>query len=215
MSQLLEKARPYTLKELEVLGFSRMRLSRMVRSGQAENPARGIYRFPDQDDAEINYAWAAITRQVPTALFCLYSAAVHHGMSEDLGMTRYVALPAGERRRNRQGVRFLSWGADREMEAGVDVILVDGVEVRVTSPDRTLVDMFRYSDQCLSDRRRKRIVGADAMADCLRRYLSKYGPPGRKAFLVAKALGIQEEFGAYVRTVQAANPDLWADASRT
>ena len=210
----IEKSRPYTLAELADLGFSRMQLSRMVAAGKAENPARGIYRFPLEDDGEVNYAWAAISRQVPGALFCLYSAAVHHGISEDLGMTRYVALPKGQQRRERKGVKFLNWGGSGELDAGVDTIQVDGVDVRITSPERTLVDMFRYSDQCLADRRRKRVVGADAMADCLRRYLSKFGPPGRKSFVFAKTLGIQDEFPAYIRTVQAANPDLWAEAGR-
>lgn len=39
----------------------------------------------------------------------------------------------------------LRWSNPAMFELGVDVLRTDGVDVLVTSPERTLVDLFRYS----------------------------------------------------------------------
>jgi hypothetical protein len=39
----------------------------------------------------------------------------------------------------------LMWRNPEMLELGVEDHLIDGVKVRITSPERTLVDLFRYS----------------------------------------------------------------------
>lgn len=202
--------RIYTAKEMVELGFSRLQLSRLVKANALENLSRGTYRRAHPGEDPLYVGWAARTVATPGIVFCLYSAAVYHGITENLGAQSWVGIPRRYNlRQDTSGVRYVRWQSQANFDLGVDVVSIEGVDVSITSPERTLVDMFRYSGLYLKNDNRTRVVDTAAFYDLLERYLRKFGPPGLKTRRIAKEFGVQKEFANLVGMVQAARPDLW------
>ncbi|NTF18246.1 hypothetical protein G6L37_07485 [Agrobacterium rubi] len=209
MEMIALENRPYEVKELLSLGYSRMKLSRLVREGRLQNDGRGIYRLPFDGRNSDRASWAARSLAIPGSVFCLYSAAVFHGISEDLGARSYVGVKSRFHNSN-QGVEFLAWKDTASFEAGVETIRVGDIDVLVTGPARTLVDFFRYSHLGKKDGRMKKLVDPAALNDVVLRYLEKFGKPDLQAHRIAKVFGVQEALKNYMGILQAARPDLWA-----
>jgi Predicted transcriptional regulator len=212
MSGLELEDRPYTVKELEALGYNRMRLSRLVRAGRLQNDARGVYRLPFDGENSERASWAARAVIRPGSVFCLYSAAVLHGITENLGARTYVG--ARGRHRSTGSVEYLRWEDQANFDLGVDTIRIGETDVLVTNPARTLVDFFRYSHLGRRDRRMKKPVDAEALNDVVVQYMLKFGKPDLKVHRMAKVFGVHEELGNVLGILQAVRPDLWLPADR-
>jgi len=139
---------PVTLRDLKEMGVSKMTVSRMVREGVIENPAQGLYALPGSGGS-IYADWALVSARCPKAIVCLLSAASFYGMTQELPHRLTVALPHGVSLSMGRGFSLeldvLSWRSEMMHTLGVDVHRIDGVDVSITSPERTLVDLFRYS----------------------------------------------------------------------
>jgi len=200
--------RPYTVKELASLGYSRMKLSRLVREGRLQNDGRGVYRLPFDGQNSDRASWAARSLAIPGSVFCLYSAAVYHGISENLGSRSYVGVKSRFHNSN-HGVEFLAWKDAESFEVGVETLQVGDVDVLVTGPARTLVDFFRYSHLGKKDGRMKKHVEPAALNDVVLRYMEKFGKPDLNVHRIAKVFGVQEALKNYMGILQTARPDLW------
>lgn len=200
--------RPYAVKELASLGYNRMKLSRLVREGRLQNDGRGIYRLPFVGPNSDRASWAARAVVIPESVFFLYSAAVYHGITENLGAKSYIGVKSKTHRSNR-GVEFFTWRDEESFEVGVETLRIGDTDVRVTSPSRTLVDFFRYSHLGPKDGRMKKPVDPAALNDVVIRYLEKFGKPDIKAHRIAKIFGVQEALKNHMGILQAVRPDLW------
>lgn len=202
--------RPYRLGELQELGYSRMQVLRLVKEGSLVKGVRGVYRPAAAAPSDARYNWAEITVAKPGAVFCLFSAAVFHGISEYGGARRYIAVPSSYSfPRTTQNETCLRWADQRSFEIGVETTEIDGVAVKITSPARTLVDFFRYSTLCAKDGRVKKIIDPESFHDVLAKYLGKFGSPGIQVHRIAKAFGIAKEMSNVIQLVQMSRPDLW------
>jgi Predicted transcriptional regulator len=212
MSDLDLEDRPYTLKELNSLGFNRMRLSRLVRDGRLQNDARGIYRLPYDGENSERASWAARSVAMPGSVFCLYSAAVYHGITENLGARTYIGIRG--RRRSTNGVEYFTWKEGANFDLGIETLRIGETDVLITNPARTLVDFFRYSHLGKRDGRMKKVVDPDALNDVVIKYMEKFGKPDIQVHRIAKAFGIQEELSNFMGILQAVRPDLFLPARR-
>jgi predicted transcriptional regulator of viral defense system len=184
-----------------------MRLSRLVRDGLLQNDARGVYRLPYDGENSERASWAARTAVLPGSVFCLYSAAVYHGITENLGARAYVGIKG--RRRSSAGVDYFTWKEPENFDVGVETLRIGNSEVLVTNPARTLVDFFRYSHLGKRDKRMKKPVDPESLNDVVIRYMQKYGKPDIKAHRIARTFGVQEELSNFMGILQAVRPDLW------
>jgi predicted transcriptional regulator of viral defense system len=212
MSGLNLEDRPYTLKELDGLGYNRMRLSRLVRDGLLQSDARGIYRLPFDGANSERASWAARSIALPGSVFCLYSAAVYHGITENLGARTYMGIKG--RRRSTAGVEFFTWKDTENFDVGIETLRIGSADVLVTNPARTLIDFFRYSHLGKSDKRMKKPVDPEALNDVVVRYMQKFGKPDINAHQIAKVFGVREELGNFMGILQAVRPDLWLPPHR-
>ncbi|WP_372353009.1 type IV toxin-antitoxin system AbiEi family antitoxin domain-containing protein [Pararhizobium sp. BT-229] len=125
-------------------------LRRLVEAGRVERPASGHYALAGRIDI-LDIDWVAFSLQVPEGVIGLLTAAVHHEMTQELPSYLQAFIP-----RSRQG--RLTLGGDSgamvdvvtsrnplHLTEGVVVVEKSGVPVKVTSKERTLVDMFLYS----------------------------------------------------------------------
>jgi predicted transcriptional regulator of viral defense system len=172
--QLLVLAgRPMTAVELASSGVNRTAMSQLVASGYVERPVRGVYHVPSVHDDQRVF-WAAVALGYDS-VFCFTSAASFHGLTEEGAGILDVSVPENARIPARSSfesrVRFHPWPQAARLD-DVESYEIQGVAVRVTSPARTVVDMFRHST-LNRERGIKPVVMDTAFVDCLSRYSSE------------------------------------------
>jgi predicted transcriptional regulator of viral defense system len=200
-----------TKAQLCALGFTPMQLSRLVKSDILERPWRGVYRLAGSDDPRST--WAGLTVAHPGAVFWLYSAAVLHGLTENLGVALYVGVPQGDKLAGDDSTLHVSrWVSESALSLGIEEHVIDGIAVKVTSPERTVVDFFRLSSMG-SGAWRKNAVEPDVLFDVVSRYIARYGAPGRDLRRMAMRFKVWDAMKAYLGTIQLARPDLFAKAA--
>lgn len=148
-------ARP---RDLEQRGIPRSRLYRLLAKGLVERQARGLYTASDHEPTA-EHALAQVARRVPGAVVCLLSALRFHELTTQLPNQVWVALSEKARRPRLdypplRVVRF----SGRALTEGVNTHRIEGVEVRITSPEKTIADCFKYRHK----------IGLDVALEALR-----------------------------------------------
>jgi predicted transcriptional regulator of viral defense system len=135
-------------------GVNRVAIRELVGSGVLANPAWGIYAGADTYQRMSTHRdWALLSYKFPDAVFCLKSAAMFHGMTQEIHGSLTFFSPRTYGDSPKMGAQFstpmepMVTRKDSNLRYGVEVYDVDGVSVRVTSRERTLVDFFRYSKE--------------------------------------------------------------------
>jgi len=199
--------RPMSVAELGAVGASRATLHRMAEAGEIERLAHGVYGLPDLGSPYLN--WAALSVRVPSAVFCLTSAATFHRITQNMEARTVIAVPhdlgqvqGGRGKAYPIRVRLLRLRSEGSFTAGVDVHDIDGVPVRITSPERTVVDMFRFSG--LNPRCRKVHVQDEAFLDCIAKALDPADQVAQVDEIgrLAELFGVKEAITPFVQTLQ-------------
>ncbi|WP_315921904.1 type IV toxin-antitoxin system AbiEi family antitoxin domain-containing protein [Mesorhizobium sp. SP-1A] len=211
LQALSEAGRPMTGVELTAKGVSRMALKRLVEAGVLERVARGIFKAvesntPMPEDPRAVWAWASIRN--PSIVFCLESAAAFHHLTQGMAPKLNIAIHV----RSKAATTELTSGVDADyfywnddfLAVGVDTVKIEGVDVRITSPERTVVDMFRYSSMAPASIRTERMIESEAFHDCLMRFFEKQSDPAegmKKLRKVAKPLGLWDRMKPQIELV--------------
>lgn len=141
---------PEKLYSIEELGRTRTAIGRLVQAGLLESPARGIYRPVGGECSPFLDKLAAMSKHCPHAVFFLFTAAAHHELLDREPSAEHIGLPPSHRAAPTfSGAELpldvVRWSRFEDCEIGVDVHRHLGVDIRITSPERTLFDMWRYS----------------------------------------------------------------------
>jgi predicted transcriptional regulator of viral defense system len=166
-------------RDLPLAGISAHRFRNLVRSGAYERVSRGLYLNPESDYSEL-LTIAEVVKQVPDAIICLYSALELHGIGTQWPKKLWIAIDRKARipRLRDFDVRIVRFSGPM-LTQGLLERITDGVQYRITSPARTIVDCFRYrmkfgldaALEALKDGLRSRKVAPseiDALADACR-----------------------------------------------
>lgn len=142
---------PMTMADLKKHGVTKTIMRSLIRANEVENPAWGVYRLASFE-TNVHSDWALVAKKYPKSVICLLSAASFHNMTQELPGKLSVAVPREMGGSPSMGanqwmleIDTLMWRNPEMFEIGVDDHLIDGVNVKITSPERTLVDLFRYS----------------------------------------------------------------------
>lgn len=164
---LLGHARTHAVvrpRDLADLGVPRAVLSRLVQRGLMERVGRGLYRHvngpvgPHQSLVEVASA-------LPHGVINLVSALSFHDLTDELPAAVWVAVERGTQTPLRRTVPLeLTRTQRRFLTLGVASHTIDGIEVRVTEPARTVADCFKYRSR----------VGLDVSLAALREYLTRH-----------------------------------------
>lgn len=130
--------------DLQGLGVARSALQRLEQQGRLVKLGRGLYALAGADLSE-SASLAAASRRVPDGVVCLLSALRFHDMTTENPSEIWLAIDRKARRPVIAGlplrvVRF----SPVLLHTGTEAHVIDGVEVRVTSPARTVADCFKY-----------------------------------------------------------------------
>ena len=128
--------------------------------GQIEQVSRGIYRLAELPPIA-NPDLVAVALRVPRSVICLVSALAFHHLTTQIPHRVAVALPRGM---ETPRVDFPPLSVHRfagpAYEAGIENHEIDGVEVRVYSPEKTIADCFKFRNK----------LGMDIVLEALRLY---------------------------------------------
>jgi predicted transcriptional regulator of viral defense system len=158
---VLELAGTQTLlrpQDLVALGLPTVALTRLVAAGQLQRVARGVYALPGQAVGE-HRSLAEVALRVPRGVVCLLSALRVHGIGTQAPFEVWLALPQGMSapRLTQPALRLVRMSG-AAFSQGVMHVAVDGVQVAVFNPAKTIADCFKYRNK----------IGLDVALEALR-----------------------------------------------
>jgi predicted transcriptional regulator of viral defense system len=155
------------------LGIHPRTLYALRDHGEIERVGRGIYRLASASPLT-NPDWTAIMSRLPRAVICLISALAHHGLTTQVPHTSDIALPSHSQIPKLDGIAIrVFWFSEPSLSAGVEIVTIDGTDVRVYSAEKTIADCFKYRNK----------IGLDVAVEGLREYREKKRKPNYKALL--------------------------------
>lgn len=147
-------------REAAEAGIPTVYLTRLVRKGRLERIDRGLYALPDRDMNE-HASLVEVAKKVPHGVICLLSALNCYGLGTQIPHAVWLALPAhsSEPRVGTVALELVRM-SDASFRAGVQSIQIDGVDVRIFDPSKTVADLFKFRSR----------VGLDVALEALREY---------------------------------------------
>jgi len=132
----------------------------MRDSWTLEAISRGVYRLTNSPPLS-NPDIVTVATRVPGGVICLISALVFYELTTQIPHEVHVALPRGaeEPRLGHPPIRTYRFTGEAFTE-GVEAHEIDGVSVRIYSPEKTLADCFKFRNQ----------VGLDTVMEAVRFY---------------------------------------------
>ena len=178
-------------KDLAEFGVSVDQLRAWIRRGDAERIGRGLYRHRDAELTEQDTIVRVCTR-VPRAIVCLLTALHLHSIGTQLPREVWIALDRKARKPKIEDLpaRIVRFSGPM-LTYAVETQTIQGIQVRVTSPARTIVDCFRY---------RKRI-GLDVALEALREGLRSKQATVEKIRRAAEICRIQTVIRPYLESM--------------
>jgi len=145
-------------RDLAVRGLPTMALSRLVLAGKLERIARGIYSLPGRALSE-HRSLAEVVLRVPRGVVCLLSALRIHGIGTQAPFEVWMAIPphTPTPRLDQPALRVVRMSGAALTE-GIEPVEVDGVQVPVFNPAKTVADCFKYRNK----------IGLDVALEALR-----------------------------------------------
>ena len=145
-------------RELAAQGLPTAALSRLVSAGKLERVARGIYSLPTRALSE-HRSLAEAALRIPRGVVCLLSALRVHGIGTQAPFEVWMAIPPNTPtpRLDQPPVRVVRMSGAALTE-GVEFVEIDGVQVPVFNPAKTVADCFKYRNK----------IGLDVALEALR-----------------------------------------------
>ena len=141
---LLKRTGMARLSEFIDAGITAATVSRMKEKGLVLQLSRGLYQLPDAQ-LDANHSLAEAAKLAPNGIVCLVSALAFHELTDVIPSRVWMALGPRNWRPTipnppMQFVRF----REKMLNEGIEQHQIEGVRVRIYSPAKTIVDLFRY-----------------------------------------------------------------------
>ena len=151
------------LSEALARGYSRYQFYQLRDDGLIEPVSRGLYRLAGLPPIENPDLVAAATR-FPNAVLCLISALDWHGITTQIPHQVHLAVERDARLPVLDyppvaGYRF----SGQAFSAGIEQVDVDGINLHVYSPEKTLADCFKFRNR----------IGMDVVLEALELYRTR------------------------------------------
>ncbi len=144
-------------------GITRYMLYSLRDRGVLEQISRGIYRLVELPPIS-NPDLVTVSLRFPNSVICLISALSFHEMTTQVPHAVYLAVPRDSRLPSLdfphvQSHRF----SNASFKAGIDEYQIDGALVRIYSPEKTLIDCFKFRNK----------IGMDVFLEALQLYKNR------------------------------------------
>ena len=158
-------------RDLRPLSIPRRHLARLVAQGVLLRSGRGLYALANAKASE-HRSLAEACARVPAGVVCLLSALRFHGLTTQNPWEVWLAItPASRKPRiDHPPVRITRFSGPAFIE-GVEHHRIEGIDLKIYSPAKTVVDCFKYRNkigidiaiEALRDAWGKRAVTADQL----------------------------------------------------
>lgn len=151
--------------DVESQGLPRAYLYQLARDGVIEHVGRGVYQWPEMKP-DIHSALAEVAKRVPNGVVSLLSALSFYELTSQNPFEVWMALEtkSWKPKLDYPPTRFI-FMSENSIKAGVEIHEINGVEVKVFSPEKTVADCFKYRNKVGLD------VALEALKEGLRRKL--------------------------------------------
>jgi len=120
----------------------------------------GLYRLSNAPHLT-NPDWVAVAMRAPNAVVCLISALALHGMTTQVPHSIDLAIPSHGQIAKVDALPIrVFWYSEPAFSAGVELVRIDEVSIRIYSAAKTVVDCFKYRNK----------IGLDIAVEALRRF---------------------------------------------
>ncbi|MFT3783663.1 MAG: AbiEi antitoxin N-terminal domain-containing protein [Nibricoccus sp.] len=146
-------------------GFSGVYLQTAVKQGVVERLGRGLYTVPGAQTTEKHH-FVQVARRVPNAVICLMSALIFHQFTTQLPNSVWFAIGSKDWMPKLDFVKYKVFRfSGAALTEGIQTHRIEGTDVRVYSPAKTVADLFKYRNKIGED------VAWEALREALREKL--------------------------------------------
>lgn len=141
-------------------GITRYMLYSLRDKGVIEQVSRGIYRLVELPPIS-NPDLVTVSLRFPNAVICFISALAYHGITTQVPHYVSVAVPRDSRMPSLDYPPIRAHRFSNEAyKSGIVEHVIDGVPVKVYSPEKTLADCFKFRNK----------IGMDVVLEALKLY---------------------------------------------
>lgn len=141
---LLKRQTVARLSDLKATGATATAVSRLEQEGTIIRLSRGLYQLADSP-LELHQPLVEAAKLIPKGVICLASALSYHELTDRIPRRVWVAIGSKDWRPHIDypPIRFVRF-SPKALTHHVDKRLIEGTEIRITNPARTIVDLFKY-----------------------------------------------------------------------
>lgn len=160
--ELVRKAGVLRPRDLDPYNIPRTYLSRLCAADKLQRIGRGLYVLPGNGATE-HHSLAEACKRVPKGVVCLLSALSFHELTTQAPFEVWLAIgeKAWRPRLEYPPLRVVHF-SKTALNAGVEEHQLEGVNVHVYSPAKTVADCFKYRNKIGLD------VAIEALRECRR-----------------------------------------------
>jgi len=143
-SSLFEKTPVVRSRDFVAAGYSRVALTRAVRTGRLKRIAPGLYSLPGFRQSE-HGDLALVASKAPGVVVCLLSALRFHELTTQAPFEVWIAIENKSYPPRIEYPRLRVFRmAPVSLQQGIETSVVDGVPVRITTIEKTIADCFKF-----------------------------------------------------------------------
>jgi predicted transcriptional regulator of viral defense system len=177
----------FSYSKARAAGVSSDRLHAYCARGLVEQIGRGLYRWTDAPEADLNLL--EIAHRVPRGTLCLATALARHGLTDIIPAQIDVAIPRGSRIPALQSPVDFHVFVSRTFDLGREELDIGAQgSIGLYTAERSIVDVIRL----------RHTEGADIAWEALRRWLRRRGSKP------AKLIKMAEHFHGAERAIRSA-----------
>lgn len=157
-------------------------------TGDLEQMSRGIYRLTEIEPVS-NPDFVIVATRIPNSVICLISALSFHEITTQIPHEISLAIPKESKPSMMEypPVQFYKFSKESFL-AGIEEYQIDGVTVKVYSPEKTLADCFKFRNK----------IGMDIVLEALKLYKSRKKFDHKKILEYAKICRVDKIVRPYL-----------------
>lgn len=160
--KLIEKSRILRARDILSNGIHQQTLNRAYTKGLIAKAGRGLYTAHTYEPGAY-HGLIEIAKRAPDAIICLTSALSYYEIGTQLPAEVWIAMKKGKRPPSitYPPIRVVHFSGMSYSE-GVEKNYIEGVNVKVYSPAKTVADCFKFRNKIGLD------VAVEALRECVR-----------------------------------------------
>ena len=173
-------------------GFARVNISRWVEQGILTSIGHGGYATPEALENPL-YSLAEVALRAPKAIICLHSALHFHGLTLGRPHALWIALPQGVHAPRHASIRLnTAHFSGNAYELGAQAHTILGVDVKIYSPAKTVIDCFRLRNR----------IGLETALNALKTVIQKHYATHEELGVLARACDIRTVIQPYLEAIR-------------